>query len=88
MVALAKGDNPNRKTSVLQDYWGLGVGVTIPPRLKNIVTKSEEVKNRTGLLGTTSRKSLSTETNGHNFLRRPGPTRGCPAFEDDGDDAS
>jgi hypothetical protein len=44
----AKGDNPNRKTSILQDCWGLGVGMTIPPRLRNIVTKSEEVK--TGLI--------------------------------------
>ena len=34
-----------RKTSVLQDCWGLGVGLTTPPRLKHIVTKSEEVKS-------------------------------------------
>jgi hypothetical protein len=49
----------------------LGVGLTTPPRLKNIVTKSEEVN------------SPSTETNGHKFLRRPGPTRGCRANDDE-----
>jgi hypothetical protein len=33
----------NRKM-ILQNCWGLGVELTTPPRLKNIVTKSEEVK--------------------------------------------
>jgi len=28
----AKGDNPDRKSSVLQDSWGLGMGLTTPPR--------------------------------------------------------
>jgi len=28
----------------------------------------------------------STETNGQNFLRRPGPTKGCRANNDDDDD--
>ena len=31
----------------------------------------------------TGRKSPSTETSGHSFLRRPGPTRGCRANDDD-----
>jgi hypothetical protein len=30
-------------------------------------------------------KSASTETNGQSFLRRPGPTRGCRANDDDDD---
>ena len=29
------------------------------------------------------RKSPSTETNGQSFLRRPGPTRGCRANDDE-----
>jgi hypothetical protein len=28
------GDMPDRKTPVLQDCWGLGVGLTIPPLIK------------------------------------------------------
>jgi hypothetical protein len=27
----AKGDNPDRKSSVLQDSWGLGMGLRTPP---------------------------------------------------------
>jgi hypothetical protein len=34
----AKGDNPDRKTLVLQNGWGLGVGLT-PPCKTIIVTK-------------------------------------------------
>jgi hypothetical protein len=34
----------------------------------------------------TSRKLPSTESNGHNFLRTPGHTRGCRANDDDDDD--
>jgi hypothetical protein len=33
-----------------------------------------------------ARKLPSTETNGHNFLRWPGPTRGCQANNDDDND--
>ena len=29
------------------------------------------------------RRSPSTETNGQSFLRRPGPTKGCRANDDD-----
>jgi hypothetical protein len=59
--------------SVLQDCWGLGVGLPTQPRLKkNIVTKSEKVI-----------KSPSTETNGQNSLRRPSPTKGCRANDND-----
>jgi len=28
----AKGDNPDRKSLVFQDSWGLGMGLTTPPR--------------------------------------------------------
>jgi hypothetical protein len=35
-------------------------------------------------MGQELEESPLTETNGHGFLRRPGPTRGCGANDDDG----
>jgi len=60
---------------------------TNPPRLKSIVTKSEEVK--TGLICQgrhRKERRPQRKTNGQSFLRRPGPTRDCRANDDDGDD--
>jgi hypothetical protein len=37
---LAKGVNPDRKSLVLQDCWGLGMGLTIPPHKNQTVTKA------------------------------------------------
>jgi len=65
------------------------VGLTTAPRLKNIVTKSEEVKAGPISLGRCRKGLKKVALNGDewaNFLRRPGPTRGCRANDDDADD--
>jgi hypothetical protein len=64
----------------------LGVGLTTPPRLKNIVTKSEEVK--TGLV-CQRRHRKKVALNGDEWAeilkKASGPTMGCRDNDDDDD---
>ena len=64
------------------------MGLTTPPRLKDIVTKSEEVKTGPICQGRCRKGLKKVALNGDewaDFLRRPGPTRGCRANDDDDD---